>query len=120
MPKPLTTLQVLPETEMGRFSSLALGADRVTALRDEFILLRAVVAHLVAGKAPDKLNFDDVQNVAVIVDSRAQLPRTALDAGLKDAALNVMTAPENATSSAAVDAAIWLLAFAHAYDRDKQ
>ena len=79
MPKPFTTLQVLPAGDMGRFGSVPLGADRITALRDEFLALRRVAA-FVRGVTPDALTLDDVEHVIDVVTARAALDaKTRLD-----------------------------------------
>jgi hypothetical protein len=99
MPNLFTTLLVLPAGDMGRFGSVPLGADRITALRDEFVALRRVTA-FVCGVAPEALTLDDVMHVTDVVTARAALDGRALRSGFRSA--------EEAGDLR--DAILWLLA----------
>jgi len=99
MPKPLTTLQILPAGDMGRFASMPLGADRIAALRDEFLALRRVVA-LVHGVLPEALTLDDVAHITDVVLARAALNTKARFDGFST----------SATSGDLRDAILWTLA----------
>ena len=99
MPNLFTTLLVLPAGDMGRFGSVPLGADRITALRDEFIALRRVAA-FVCGVAPEALTLNDVIHVTDVVTSRAVLDAKARQDGF--------TTAEGAGDRR--DAILWLLA----------
>jgi hypothetical protein len=113
----LTALSVLPD-DIGRFTSVPLGSDRVSALREEFVALRDSAILL----QPElcEMSLDDVRRVTSTVRDRSQMTTVALATEIKTAALNLLTDPTGGSATATADVAYWMLAALAAKKRELQ
>jgi len=103
----LTALSVLPD-DIGRFTSVPLGADRVQALRDEFVALRQ--AALLLQPVVTEMSLEDVRFVNGMVSDRSHLTPALLETEIKGALLNMLTDPLGLTMPGLADVAYWMLA----------